>query len=195
MVFDDAVMRVLDRLYRADAAERDAGLPSARRTRNLSAESGRLLAILAAAMGATSILEIGSSNGVSTIWLATAMRATGGFVTGTELIAERAAEADASIAEAGLAAFAKVVPGDARATMATLDGPFDLIFIDAEKDDYVAHADAALPLLRPFGLIVADNVTSHDLGGYQRMMRGRDDVESITLPFERGFELTLKTAG
>ena len=183
---------VLDRLYAEDRAQRDADLPSAQRCRNLSPESGRLLSLLARAMDAKLVLEIGSSNGVSTIWLGDAVRATGGNVIGTEIIPDRAAEANANIREAGLADHADVVGGDAAATLTHLSGTFDLVFIDAEKEDYADHFRRAFPLLRPGGVIVADNVTSHDITDYQELVRNHPDCETITLPFERGLELTLK---
>jgi len=183
---------VLDRLYTADAAQRAAGLPSAQRTRNLERESGRFLHLLVKATGARDILEIGSSNGVSTLWLASAAQETGGRVTGTELIPERAAEANANLAAAGLDAVATVVAGKAQATVASLPGPFDLVFIDAEKDDYVDHVLAVIDKVRPGGVILADNVVSHDIAEYQTLLRSRDDVETVTLPLGRGLELTVK---
>ena len=184
--------RTLARLYEADAAQRAAGLPSDQRTRNVERASGRFLYLLARAMRAQAILEIGSSNGVSTIWLASAVRESGGQVTGTELLTERAAEANANLREAGLADVARVLPGDARQTIQGLIGPFDLVFIDAEKDDYVDHLAAALPLLRAGGAIVADNVVSHDLSAYQAALRAHPEVETVTLPVGRGLEFTVK---
>ncbi len=183
---------VLDRLYAEDGAQRAAGLPSSQRTRNIDRDSGRFISMLARTMGATSILEIGSSNAISTIWFGLAMVATGGTVTGTELIPERAAEANRNLAEAGLSHVATVLPGDAKTTVATLTGPFDIVFIDAEKDDYPDHFATIFPLVRPGGLILSDNVVSHDLSGYQRMLRDRNDVDTVTLPIERGIEFTVK---
>jgi predicted O-methyltransferase YrrM len=184
--------QTLAELYESDAAQRAAGLPSARRTRNLDRESGRFLRLLAIGMRAQAVLEIGSSNGVSTIWLASAMRETGGTVTGTELLGERAAAANDNLGRAGLAEFGRVIAGDARETVRGLVGPFDLVFIDAEKDDYVAHFGAVLPLVRRGGLIVADNVTSHDLSAYQAFLRDQPGIECVTLPLERGLEITTK---
>lgn len=187
-----AALTTLERLYREDAAQRAAGLPSSRRTRNIDHESGRFLSMLARGMNARSILEIGSSNAVSTIWFGLAVQANGGKVTGTELIPDRAAEANRNIAEAGLADVAMVLAGDARTTLASLAGPYDIVFIDAEKDDYPAHFAAALPLVRSGGVILSDNVVSHDLTAYQRMLRARDDVDTVTLPLERGIEFSIK---
>jgi predicted O-methyltransferase YrrM len=184
--------QTLAELYESDAAQRAAGLPSSQRTRNLDRQSGRFLRLLAIGMRAEAVLEIGSSNGVSTIWLASAMGETGGMVTGTELLAERAAQANANLARAGLADFGRVIAGEARETVRGLVGPFDLVFIDAEKDDYVEHARAVLPLVRRGGLIVADNVISHDLAIYQAFLRAQPGLEHVTLPLERGLEIAAK---
>ena len=193
-MIDERIGAVLERLYADDAAQRAAGLPSSQRTRNVERETGRWLALLVRATNAREVLEIGSSNGVSTIWLAAAARQNGGRVTGTENLPERAAEANRNLANAELDAVARVVAGDARATVDSLPGPFDLVFIDAEKDDYVDHFETVAGRVRPGGLILADNVISHDLSAYQAMLRSRSDVETMTIPIDRGVEFTVKTA-
>ncbi len=184
----DAVLR---RLYASDAAQRAAGLPSSQRTRNVEHETGLFLKLLARSLNAKSVVEIGSSNGVSTVWLARGLPADG-TITGTEVLPERAAEANANLAEAGFANIARIVAGEARATLANLPGPFDLVFIDAEKDDYVDHFLAVIDRVHVGGVILADNVVSHDLSAYQSMLRLRDDVETVTLPLNRGVEYTVK---
>ncbi len=182
----------LERLYADDGRQRAAGLPSSARTRNLDRESGGFLAISVVATGARRIVEVGSSNGVSTIWLASGAARTGGSVTGTELLPERAAEANQNLAEAGLDQVAEVIAGDARMTLEAYAEPIDLLFIDAEKEDYPAHFLAAVDKVRPGGLILADNVVSHDLAAYQTLLRERSDVATVTLPLERGIEVTVK---
>jgi caffeoyl-CoA O-methyltransferase len=193
-MIDDRVDAVLERLYADDAAQRAAGLPSSQRTRNVERETGRWLALLVRTTNAQQLLEIGSSNGVSTIWLAAAARQNGGQVTGTEILPERAAEANRNLADAGLDTVARVVAGDARSTVESLPGPFDLVFIDAEKDDYVDHFEAVVDRVRIGGLILADNVISHDLSAYQAVLRERSDVETVTIPIGRGVEFSVKTA-
>lgn len=188
------VVRVLDRLYADDARQREQGLPSSQRTRNLAREAGAFVNLMAKAMHARRVLEIGSSNGVSTLWWADAMAATGGRVTGTELIPERASEANANLAEAGLANVGEVVAGPAQATVARLSPGFDILFIDAEKDDYPAHFERTWPLLRAGGVMIADNVISHDLSQFQAMLRMRADVQATTVPIGQGLELALKLA-
>lgn len=191
-MLDAQARAVLDRLYAEDTAQRAAGLPSSQRTRNIDRESGEWLNLLIRATGAKNILEIGSSNAVSTIQLAGAARANGGRVTGTEIIPERADDANRNLAEAGLADVATVIAGNAQQTTAGLEGPFDLVFIDAEKDDYSAHLLAIIDRVRPGGLILADNVVSHDVSAYQTLVRQRDDLETVTIPLNRGIEFTLK---
>lgn len=192
MIHDERAAAVIARLRAADSEQRRQGLPSAQRTRNVDEETARYLHLLARAMRPARLLEIGSSNGLSTIWLALAARAYGGQVTGTEIIPERAAEANANLAAAGLDGIARVLPGSALETIAGLPGPFDFVFLDAEKDEYSAHFAAFLPKVRVGGLVVTDNVISHDCSVYQAMLRGRDDVETVTVPLERGLEFTLK---
>jgi caffeoyl-CoA O-methyltransferase len=193
-MIEERVAAVLERLYAEDAAQRAAGLPSSQRTRNVERNTGRWLALLAQATNAREVLEIGSSNGVSTIWLALAARQNGGRVTGTEILPDRAAEANQNLAAAGLNMVARVIAGDARTTVESLPGSFDLVFIDAEKEDYVDHLEATVDRVRPRGLILADNVVSHDLSAYQAALQARRDVESVTIPIDRGVEFTLKTA-
>lgn len=183
---------VLGRLYADDSRQREAGLPSSQRTRNLNHATGAFVNLLAKATGAKRILEIGSSNGVSSIWWAAALAEAGGQLIGTELIPERAAQANANLAEAGLSTFGQIVPGSAGETIKTLAPGFDIVFIDAEKDDYLGHFEAAFPLLRVGGLVIADNVISHDLSNYQKMLRERSDVQTSTVPIGQGIEISLK---
>lgn len=189
---DGRAAAVLDRLYADDASQRAANLPSAQRTRNVDHETGHWLALLVRATAAREIVEIGSSNGVSTVWLAAAAREHGGRVTGTEILPARAAEANANLAAAGLADVARVLPGDSRETLRAVADPIDLVFIDAEKDDYVDYLLAIVDRVRPGGLILADNAISHDCTVYQALVRRRDDLETVTVPIGRGVEFTLK---
>jgi predicted O-methyltransferase YrrM len=188
-------LAVLDRLYEQDAAERAAGLPSSERRRNVDRDAGKFLYLLARAAKSWSILEIGSSNGVSTIWLAMAAREVGGHVLGLELREDRTREAQANLAAAGLANVASVRCTDALKAVATLEGPYDFVFIDAEKDDYAQHIRNVIDRVKPNGLIIADNVVSHDLSEYQAYVRGRPDLETLTLPAYRGLEISLKLRG
>jgi predicted O-methyltransferase YrrM len=131
----------------------DAGLPEI----SVSPAQGRLLQVLARAVGARRILEIGTLGGYSAICLARALPPDGRLIS-LELDPSHAAIARANIARAGLADAASVIAGSALETLSTLSGPFDFIFIDADKPSYPDYLSWALRLSRPGTLIVADNV-------------------------------------
>jgi len=127
----------------------------------VSAGQGKLLYLLAEIAGAARILEIGTLGGYSTIWLARALSAGGRLVT-LEYDPHHGDVAVANIARAGLADKVEVVVGAALETLPGVaeraDAPFDLVFFDADKNNYVRYLDWSLKLTRPGGLIVADNV-------------------------------------
>jgi predicted O-methyltransferase YrrM len=132
-----------------------AGLPPI----HVAANQGKLLQLLALAIGARRILEIGTLGGYSTIWLARALPHDGRLVS-LELDAKYAELARANIARCGLADQVEIRVGPAIDTLAALPGepPFDLVFIDADKPSNPEYLDAALRLTRPGSLIVVDNV-------------------------------------
>lgn len=138
----------------------EGGLPSI----NVSASEGQLLHVLARAAGARRILEIGTLGGYSTIWLARALSPGGSMIT-LELDSHHGEVARKNIARAGLGANVEVRIGPAadslRAMAAAGEGPFDVIFIDADKDGYVEYLNLSLPLVRVGGLILGDNTLTH----------------------------------
>jgi len=141
-------------LTAALAASDAAGLPPIA----VSAQQGKFLSLLAAAMQARRILEIGTLGGFSTIWLARGAGPQGRVVT-LEYEPKHAEVARANLREAGLADRVEVKVGAALDTLPTLtDGPFDLVFIDADKENYPAYLDWAVRLARPGSVILADNV-------------------------------------
>lgn len=144
----------LDAALRASAA---AGLPPI----NVAPNQGKLLMLLAQAQGARNILEIGTLGGYSTIWLARALPADGRLIT-LEFDPKHAEVARANIERAGLADVVEVRLGRALDTLKQLAaenrGPFDLIFIDADKPGYPDYFPWALKLSRPGSMIIADNV-------------------------------------
>jgi predicted O-methyltransferase YrrM len=130
-----------------------AGLPSIA----VSAQQGKFLSLLATAVGARNVLEIGTLGGFSTIWLA---RGVGpeGRVTTLEYEPTHAEVAQVNLRRAGVGDRVEVLVGAALDTLPTLTGPFDLVFIDADKENYVAYLDWAVKLTRPGSVIVVDNV-------------------------------------
>lgn len=124
---------------------------------NVSPLQGKLLQILAMSVGARRILEVGTLTGYSAIWMARALPADGRLIT-LELNAENAAVARSNLAAAGLSPQVEVIVGPALAAMHALEGPFDLVFIDANKDQNTEYFQCALDITRPGGLIIVDNV-------------------------------------
>jgi predicted O-methyltransferase YrrM len=134
-----------------------AGAGAERNLPLVDAEVGALLQVLARSIGATRILEIGTAVGYSGIWLARAL-GPGGMLLTIEMNADRAQEARANFAKAGVADRATVIVGDAARMVAKVAGPFDLIFQDGDKQLYTPLLNRLVELLRPGGLLVTDNV-------------------------------------
>lgn len=124
----------------------------------VSEEDGRFLRVMAATRGARSILEIGAASGYSAIWLGLGARESGGTVVAIEYDPQRAKEAAANIARAGMTDVVRVVHGDAFAEIPKLSGTFDLVFLDAWKPDYKRFFDLVYPRLAPGSVFMAHNV-------------------------------------
>jgi len=195
-MLDERVLGTLARLEAEDAAERAAGLPPERRSRQVAPTTGRFLFALAASQAGVAVLEIGAGRGYSTIWLAAGARVLGGNVLSLEHDRERCAAWRTNIAEAGLEEWAELVEGDAFATLGRLGDAFDLVFLDAEKGDYEALFGLVRPALEPGALVVADNVLSHaeTLAAYSAARQSDPTLSSVTLPLDRGLELTVVLA-
>ena len=191
-MLDDRVLAVLARLEDEDRAERDGGAPARSRSRQVEPTTGRFLFALAAAQAGVEVLEIGGSQGYSTIWLAAGARGLGGRVVSLEQDPEKCAAWQANVAEAGLEDWAELVQGDAFATLRGTADVFDLVFLDAEKEDYEELFALALPLLEPGAIVVADNVLSHadSLAAYSASRQADPSLSSVTVPLDRGLELT-----
>jgi predicted O-methyltransferase YrrM len=158
-IVPDAIERYLSGLNRFGDAVLD-DIAHGNRTRGLplvDAEVGALLRVLATAVGAVRVLEIGTAIGYSGIWLAGALPPSGMLLT-MEMSEERAREARENFARAGLANRVSVIVGDAQLKIAKVSGPFDLIFQDGAKSLYEPLLDRLVSLLRPGGLLVTDNV-------------------------------------
>jgi predicted O-methyltransferase YrrM len=192
-VLDDLVRAVLDRLEEEDRRERAEGLPSTVRSRAVAPTTGRFLFALVSPQTDCEVLEIGGSRGYSTIWLAAGARMLGGRVLSLEVDPAKCEAWRRNIADAGLEDWAELVEGDAHETLQAIDDVFDLVFLDAEKDDYEPLFQLARPKLEPGAVVVADNVLSHveTLGSYSEARQADPDCESVTVPLDRGLELSV----
>ena len=192
-LLDDRVHRVLARLEAEDAAERAAGLPPAERSRAVEPTTGRFLFSLVAPQTDCEVLELGGSRGYSTIWLAAGVRYLGGRVLSVEHDPRKIDPWRNNIAEAGLDDWTELVEGDAKTALPAIDDVFDVVFLDAEKDDYEELFALARPKLEPGALVVADNVLSHleTLGAYSQARQSDPTLLSVTVPLDRGLELSV----
>ena len=192
-MLDDRVRAVLERLEREDAAEREQGLPAAERSRQVARTTGQFLFALVAPQAACDVLEIGGSRGYSTIWLAAGVRHLGGRVLSLESDLRKVEAWRRNIADAGLEEWADLVEGDANETLLTIDDVFDVVFLDAEKEDYERLFGAARAKVEPGALFVADNVLSHadPLARYSAARQADPTLESVTVPLDRGLELSV----
>jgi predicted O-methyltransferase YrrM len=191
-VLDDLVRRVLDRLEQEDAAERAEGVPAAQRARQVARSTGQFLFAYVAPQTDCEVLEIGGSRGYSTIWLAAGARYLGGRVLSLEADPVKCEAWRANVEEAGLSDWAELVEGDAFETLPRIDDVFDVMFLDAEKDDYESLFGLARTKLEPGAVVIADNVLSHvdTLGAYSKARQADSTLESVTVPLDRGLEVS-----
>ena len=192
-MLDERVREVLARLEREDAEERKRGLPPEQRSRAVARTTGQFLFSLVAPQTACEVLELGGSRGYSSIWLGAGARYLGGRVVSVEHNPEAAERWRENVAEAGLEDWVELVEGDALELLAEIEDVFDVVFLDAEKEDYERLFGLARRRVEPGGLVVADNVLSHreTLGAYSKARQDDPTLVSTTMPLDRGLELSV----
>ena len=178
---DDAEKRILEA---AGQVTRLASVPM---------EDGRMIRLLAEAIGAKHAVEIGTSTGYSGLWFALALRRTGGTLTTFEIDAGTAATARENFRKGGVERLITVMVGDAHKTVESLSGPIDIVLIDADKEGYVDYLEKTLPLVRPGGLILAHNVNMGMVAeGYVKRVTSDPDLETMFYMEGGGLSVTLK---
>ncbi|MCL4201824.1 MAG: O-methyltransferase [Pirellulaceae bacterium] len=163
------------------------------RRMNVPAADGRLLRTLAESLDAKQVVEIGTSNGISAIWMAMALRKTDGHVTTHEIDPDTAALARENFAAAGVADRITVVEGDAHQKVTELKGPIDLVFIDADKEGYLDYFQKLLPLVRPGGIICAHNMNARQADpAFVKAITTSPEVETLFYMQGGGMSISMK---
>jgi predicted O-methyltransferase YrrM len=160
-----------------------------RRMLNITRDTGEFLSVLVRAMNARRVLEIGTSNGYSTLWLALAAKAVEGRVTTVELSDFKIALAAKNFKRSGLAPFITQVHGDAGAQLkSTPDTSFDVVFLDSERSEYLGWWPDIKRVLRNGGLLVVDNATSHsaEMTPFMTLVSADPDFTTCTVPVGNG---------
>jgi caffeoyl-CoA O-methyltransferase len=192
-VLDDRARAVLARLEAEDADERARNVPREQRARQVARTTGQFLFAYVAPQTDCEVLEIGGSRGYSTIWLAAGVRHLGGRVLSLESDPAKIEAWRANIEEAGFSDWADLVEGDAFETLPAIADVFDVVFLDAEKEQYEALFAEARTKLEPGAVVIADNVLSHadTLAAYSQARQSDPTLESVTVPLDRGLEISV----
>ena len=161
---------------------------------NVATLHGRLLRILTEAVNAKNVVEIGTSNGYSALWICLGLQTTGGRLITHEIDPQTASLARANFQRAGVEHMVTLVLGDAHETVTRLQGPIDILFIDADKAGYLDYLNKLLPLVRPGGLILADNMNQPKPSpDFVKAITTNPNLETIFLNMQAtGISLTLK---
>ncbi len=204
MVVDPSVQKVLD-AYEKRSAEEHERWSSIEWDQFVKERDQYLLAVgpatglfinlLIKEAKSRTILEIGTSYGYSTVWLADAARQTGGKVITLELQANKQEYAREQLRKAGLESFVDFRPGDARESLAKLDGPIDFVLLDLWKDLYIPCFDLFYPRLGSGAIVVADNMTypesaQANAAMYRKHVRATPHIQSMLLPVGQGLEVS-----
>ena len=185
---DDAEQIILDVLEDMHTNQR-------RGMMNVSPDDGRVLRMLAESLGAKKIVEIGTSNGYSGIWFCLGLRKTDGKLITHDIDEGRAKLARENFKRAGVDKYVTLVMGDAHETVSKIEGPIDILFLDADKEGYMDYMEKLLPKVRPGGLIMAHNTTSagQQMTDYLEKITTDKNLDTIFIhSYAQGIGITLK---
>ncbi|GAB4429471.1 MAG: O-methyltransferase [Anaerolineae bacterium] len=187
---------VLSELEMRAETERMRGISGLSAMDALDPDAAKFVSLVAVSKHAKTIYEVGTGSGYSTLWLAYAALATGGKVISCEIDPAKAAEAQANVDKAGMAAYVEILTGDARELLRHRDEPVDLLFIDADYGQYETYFDVVYKQMGVGSTIIADDVVEaeNDLADYTTYVQNHPNLESVTLPLGHGLEFSVKTA-
>ena len=170
--------------------EHDAAEPDRlRRRRNFEPDAATLASIVIRTMGATRMVEIGTSNGYSTIWFADALRAAGGHLVSVDIDTDVQAEAADNLRRAGLDDVVELVAAEGGEFLAKVeDASLDVLFLDSERPEYVTWWPHPLRVLRTNGLLLVDNVLSHpdEIAPFRALVESDPALTSTVVPVGKG---------
>ncbi|GHO95328.1 O-methyltransferase [Reticulibacter mediterranei] len=193
---DGALRHLLEALYE-EGARNDAHEQERRRKLlNLEPETAHLLSVLVQSGRRKRLLEIGTSNGYSTIWLAWAVQTTGGQIISIDREVAKQEQAAANLQRAGLRGLVELRCGDATELVADVPGPFDFVFFDADRFSAPAQLKLLSTKLTEDVLLCADNVQSHpdEIAGYLQAIEALPEFEHMVIPVGKGLSLAYRAA-
>jgi len=195
-IIDERVRAVMTQLEARDTDERARDAARSVRLRQVTPDVGRFLHTLVLATKPRTVIEVGTSGGYSTLWIATAARHLGAHVTTLEIDPVKVELATTTVHDAGLDGTVTIVAGDAFDWLRARREAVDFAFLDAEKEDYVAFFELIAPLLPAGGVLVADNLLSHagDLAPFRERVLGDARFSALVVPVGRGELLAVKAA-
>lgn len=166
----------------------------ARMMLNLEPATAQLVSILVRSSGVTRALEVGTSNGYSTIWLAWSLAPAGGRIVSIDRNPDKHVLARENLRRAGFLDMVELRTGDATGIVRTAVGPFDLVFLDADRRKFPEIMEALWPKVARRALVIADNVHSHpeEIAEYLKLISGRDDFQHTIVPVGKGLSIAYR---
>ncbi len=188
------IRAVMADLEARDARDRNDDTPQRTRLRAIKPDVGRFLVTLILSTGAKKVVEIGTSGGYSGLWLTLALRRTGGRLTTFEVDPAKVSIARETFSRAGVADLVELRHADGCDGLRGFHGEADMVFIDAEKADYLEMLPDAVEALRPGGLLVADNLTSHadELAEFREAALAEPRLNGVVAPIGGGELVAVK---
>lgn len=192
---DEQLNEYLQDLYRRGHEHDAEKADRLERLRNVEPDTARLLAVLVRALGAKRLLELGTSNGYSTLWLADAARSVGGRVLSVNVDPTRTAQAMEHLTHVRLQDYVELRTEDGALTLSHApDASLDMIFLDAERPAYCDYWPNLLRVLAPGGLLVVNNVLSHadEVQAFRALVHDEDRVTEAVVPVGAGALLIVR---
>jgi predicted O-methyltransferase YrrM len=191
---DEHLRQLLKEIETHGRANDASATERARMMLNLEPASAQLVSILVRTSGVGRALEFGTSNGYSTIWLAWSMAAAGGRIISIDRNPDKHALARENLRRAGFLDRVELRTGDVLEIVRQLPGPFDLLFLDADRTKFPEVLHLLLPKLTPRALVIADNVTSHpeEIAEYLKLISSLADFQHTIVPVGKGLSIAFR---